>query len=160
MEIKKILQEASPLLNTDAAEKGKVRDDLFKKMLEGASSQYHDGLRSLSAGSGGIPPDPISPPVPLASSPDLSDPDQVRFQSIESTEKTLGLLERYQEALANPNQSLKSIYPLVQSLSQELQGLHRLSEKLSPSDPLQPILTQAGVVSAVEIEKFHRGEYI
>ena len=160
MEIKKIVHEASPLLNTDTSEKGKVEDDLFKKLLEGASSQFRDSPKSVSPGSGEISPDPLSPLSPLASSPDLSDPAQVRLQSIESTEKTLGLLERYQEALANPNQSLKSMYPLVQSLSQELQGLQRLSEKLSPSDPLQPILTQTGVVSAVEIERFHRGEYL
>jgi len=160
MEIKKIVHGTSPLLNTDANEKGKVKDDLFKKMLEGASSQYHDGPESISPGAGGISQDPLAPLAPLASSPNLSDPAQVRLQSIESTEKTLGLLEQYQKALANPNQSLKSIYPLVQSLSQELQDLHRLSETLSPSDPLQPILTQTGVVSAVEIEKFHRGEYI
>jgi hypothetical protein len=88
------------------------------------------------------------------------DPAQIRLQGIQSTEKTLDILEQYQKAMANPNLSLKNIYPLIQSLSQELQGLNVLSAKLPPSDPLQSILTHTGIVSAVEIEKFHRGEYI
>ena len=90
----------------------------------------------------------------------MNEPGQVRSRGIQSAEKTLDLLDQYQKAMANPDQSLKNIHPLIQSLSQELQGLNILSEKLSPSDPLQSILTNTGIVSAVEIEKFYRGEYI
>jgi hypothetical protein len=41
-----------------------------------------------------------------------------------------------------------------------LENLNRLSEQLSPSDPLKKIMTEAGIVSAMEIEKFRRGEYV
>ena len=162
MEIKKVAQDVSSLLKMGAPEKGKMEKDLFKRMLEGASSQYHDGPGSLSStpGSEGISPGPISPAAPLDLVSELKDSAQVRLQGIQSTERTLDLLGQYQKAMANPDQSLKNIHPLIQSLSQELQGLNTLSEKLSPSDPLQSILTNTGIVSAVEIEKFYRGEYI
>jgi hypothetical protein len=162
MEIKKVGQDVSSLLKMGTLEKGKMESDLFKRILEGASSHYHDGPNSLSSspGSEGISPGPISPAAPLDRVSELKDSAQVRLQGIQSTEKTLELLEQYQKAMADPDQSLKNIHPLIQSLSQELQGLHILSEKLSPSDPLQSILTNTGIVSAVEIEKFYRGEYI
>jgi hypothetical protein len=162
MEIKKVAQDVSSLLKMGALEKGKIEKDLFKRMLEGASSQYHDGPNALSSspGSEGISPGPISPAVPLDGLSGLNEPGQVRSRGIQSAEKTLDLLDQYQKAMANPDQSLKNIHPLIQSLSQELQGLNILSEKLSPSDPLQSILTNTGIVSAVEVEKFYRGEYI
>jgi hypothetical protein len=69
-------------------------------------------------------------------------------------------LEEYKNAMGDPEMPLKKIDPLIQSLSQGMQDLNTLSAKLSPSDPLQKILTEVGIVSAVEIEKFRRGEYI
>ena len=47
MEIKKVAQDVSSLLKMGALEKGKMEKDLFKRMLEGASSQYHDGPNAL-----------------------------------------------------------------------------------------------------------------
>jgi hypothetical protein len=162
MEVKKVTHETVPLLNMDKIEKGKANDNPFKKILEGIGSQYPDALRSISTSPRAeeILPGPLPPAAPLNFLSDLKDPAQIRLKGIQSTEKTLDMLEQYQKAMANPNLSLKNIYPLIQSLSQELQGLNVLSEKLSPSDPLRPILTNTGIVSAVEIEKFHRGEYI
>jgi len=162
MEIKKMGQDVSSLLNMGPLKKGKMENDLFRKMLEGATGQYHDGPNSpvSSPGPQGISTGPVSPAAAFGPVAEAKDSAQVRLQGIRSTEKTLELLEQYQKAMADPGQSLKTIHPLIQSLSQELQGLHGLSEKLSPSDPLQSILTNTGIVSAVEIEKFYRGEYI
>jgi len=160
MEVKKVFHEAIPLLNTDRIEKGKMSDTPFKKILEEASSQIRDGLTPPSPGSEVGPQGPLPPAIPPPFLPELEDPAGLRLQGVQSAEKTLGILEQYQKAIANPDLSLKSIYPLIESLSRELGGLHALSEKLPPSDPLQPILAGTGIVSAVEIEKFHRGEYV
>ena len=86
--------------------------------------------------------------------------NQARSKGIEAAEGTLSLLEQYQKAMANPGMSLKKVDPLVESLSKEIKGLDLLSERLPPSDPLQKILTEVGIVSTVEIEKFRRGDYI
>ncbi len=162
MEVKNVLHAAAALIHTDKIEKAKTKDNPFKKILEGVSSQYLDGPKSLSPspGSAEILQGPLPPAAPLNFLSDLKEAAQIRLQGIQSTEKTLDVLEQYQNAMADPNLSLKDIYPLIQTLSQELQGLNVLSEKLPPSDPLQSILTNTGIVSAVEIEKFHRGEYI
>lgn len=90
----------------------------------------------------------------------LEEINQVRLQGIEATENTLSLLEQYQEAMADPDVSLKKVDPLVESLSKEVNSLNVLSERLSPADPLQKILTEVGIVSTVEIERFRRGDYL
>jgi hypothetical protein len=81
-------------------------------------------------------------------------------QGVQATEKTLDLLERYQEALSDPQVSLKKVYPLVQSLRQEVQEINRWTDHLPPSDPLRKIMGEIGVLSSVEVEKFNRGDYV
>ncbi|HXZ38149.1 MAG TPA: hypothetical protein VEL68_19140 [Thermodesulfobacteriota bacterium] len=81
-------------------------------------------------------------------------------QGTEVTERTLNLLERYQAALSDPRVSLKEVYPLVQSLRQEVQELDRWSDQLPPSDPLRKMMGEIGILSNVEIEKFNRGDYV
>ncbi len=92
--------------------------------------------------------------------PNPEDITQVRSRGIKAAENTLDLLENYQQAVSNPHITLKKIDSLVESLDQEVKSLNSLSEKLPASDPLQKITTEIGVVSAVEIEKFKRGDYV
>lgn len=84
----------------------------------------------------------------------------IRSQSLRAVEATLTTLEKYHEGLSNPGTSLRKIEPLIQALAEEVDGLKHLSEKLPLADPLRKILSEAGILSAVEIEKFHRGEYL
>jgi hypothetical protein len=100
----------------------------------------------------------IHPNFPL--SPDAGQINETRSKGVETTEKTLDLLERYQKAIADPQMPLKRINEFIDSLSLEVKSLNSLSEKLPPVDPLQKIMTEVGILSAVEIEKFNRGEYI
>jgi hypothetical protein len=88
-----------------------------------------------------------------------NDISQIRSQGIRASENTLKILEEYRRAMAHVQLPLKKIDPMIQSLSQEVDHLNILSGKLSPSDPLKEILTELGIVSAVEIEKYRRGEY-
>ncbi len=83
-----------------------------------------------------------------------------QVQGTEVTERTLDLLEQYQEALSDPRVSLKKVYSLIQSLRQEVQELNRWSDQLSPSDPLRKIMGEIGMLSNLEIDKFNRGDYI
>ncbi len=81
-------------------------------------------------------------------------------QGVQAMERTLDLLERYREALSDPQVSLKKVYPLVQSLRQEVQEMNRWTDQLPPSDPLRKIMGEIGILSSVEIEKFNRGDYV
>jgi hypothetical protein len=92
--------------------------------------------------------------------PEQEEITQIRSQGIRAAESTLNFLEKYQKAVGDPQITLKKVDPLVRSLSHEVNDLHLLSEKLPPSDPLQKIMREIGIVSTIEIEKFNRGEYI
>ena len=92
--------------------------------------------------------------------PGSQGPSSLRSQGTQAAEKALGVLEQYQKTLVDPKISLKQIDPLLQSLSQEVKELAKWTEKLPPSDPLQKIMTDIGVLSSVEIERFYRGDYL
>jgi hypothetical protein len=91
---------------------------------------------------------------------DQQDQVSIRSQSLKAVEGTLILLEKYQASLSDPEAPLKKVDPFLQALTKELDGLNRLSEKLPHADPLRKILDEAGILSAVEIEKFRRGDYL
>jgi hypothetical protein len=164
MKIKEITQQVSSTLRSRNIQKEETKELEFQKLLKDANVKLNDATQRIS-------PSPREEVVKELSSPALSassvsyllkfeDIAQIRSQSVQATENTLEVLKKYEETIANPEISLKKIDPLIQSLSQEVQDLKILSEKLSPSDPLQKILTEVGIVSTVEIEKFRRGEYI
>jgi hypothetical protein len=91
---------------------------------------------------------------------EIQDLQQLQARGVAATEKTIALLEQYQQALADPAQSLKEINPLVQSLAEKVTDLQGLAQTLAPADPLKKILQEVGTLSAVEVEKFNRGEYV
>jgi hypothetical protein len=133
----------------------------FQKALQEAHSHLK-GSPSPSMTTGGVGGAewlepvtfPLLPPNLAAGAPLL------QSRGTEATERTLSLLERYQEALSDPRVSLKEVYSLVQSLRQEVQELNRWSDQLPPSDPLRKIMGEIGILSNVEIEKFNRGDYV
>ena len=136
----------------------------FQKLLQEAQS----GRKSAEAVNSPNPQtgraeffaDPVLPIPALNLRPELPEPSALRSQGTQAVEKALDLLDQYQRAIADPNLSLREINPLVQSLSKEVNGLAQWSEKLPSSDPLQAILTEIGVLSSLEVEKFNRGDYI
>jgi hypothetical protein len=164
MKIKEITQQVSSILGTKNTLKDEPSELEFQKLLKDANVKLNHASQRISPSphEGGV--NELSSPALSASSVSYllksEDIAQIRSQSIQATENTLKVLEEYENAMVDPEMPLKKIDPLIQSLSQEVQNLNILSEKLSPSDPLQKILTEVGIVSAVEIEKFRRGEYI
>ncbi len=84
----------------------------------------------------------------------------LRSQSLKAIEDAIAHLERYHEGLSSIETSLKKIDPIVQRLTMEVDELNSLSQKLPPDDPLRKILDETAILSAVEIEKFRRGDYI
>jgi len=149
MKIKEVIQGNSSILGSKRPEKKESKEVDFRKVLSDASAK-------------------LKAPSPMASSSlssitslndrSMIDLSQIRSQSIQATENTLGLLEAYQKALADPEVSLKKIDSFIQALSDQVHHLNVLSEKVPSSDPLNRIMTEVGIVSTVEIEKFRRGE--
>ncbi len=157
MDIKKIMNAGPSVSLVNRRANGKPAGLDFEELLKQANPSQKGISQTTSPLPSHIEVEPVSN---AAFVPKLEEIHQVQLQGIEAAEGTLSLLEQYQKAMANPDVSLKKVDPLVQSLSKEVNGLNLFSEKLSPSDPLQKILTEVGIVSAVEIEKFRRGDYI
>ena len=136
----------------------------FKKLLQEAHSSLNQVDPAVSSNptfkGGEISADPLQSVTPAGFIPGLRGLTSLQREGAQATERILDTLEKYQEAMVNPQISLKEISPLVQSLSREVKELTQRSEKLSSSDPLQKIMAEIGILSSVEIEKFNRGDYI
>ena len=153
---------STSVINNDR--RGETAKIEFQKALEEAKSSLKTEPSSLfpsSPKSGGeIPLNPALTLQNLEISLELEKMAQIRSQGIQGAESALDLLDQYQEALGDSGVALKKVDRLVQHLSQGVDDLNALSEKLPTSDPLQKIMKEIGIVSTVEIEKFKRGEYI
>ncbi len=163
MNIKELNPSIQPVVNPEQRKAEATKDPDFQKLLGDASERLNataQGPSSFDSERGmRISPNPISS-ASLLDLTDQKDIARIRSRSLKSVEDTLTILEKYHEGLSDPETSLRKIDPFIQALTKEVDGLNLLSEKLPPADPLRKILNETGVLSAVEIEKFRRGEYL
>jgi hypothetical protein len=138
----------------------------FQKILQKAHSNLQGALPANGSPSVSEPEEisshflaAIQPMNSAEELPEIMSPLSARTQCTKAAEETLDLLENYCKAMADPGLSLKEINPLLKSLQDKIDGLNRHSEKLPQVDPLRDILSEVGILSRVEIEKFHRGDY-
>ena len=159
MDVKEILGGA---LSEAAGKKEKKELNRFdfQKILQEAQSNLKETNAAAPGGAAGGPE--ILPEGVLAVNwlNGIEDSSPLRLQGTRVAERALDLLEQYQSAMENPRTTLREIHPLVQSLAEEMRSLDQWVEKMSPSDPLREILTEAGILSSIEIEKFNRGDYL
>ena len=164
MDIKRVVNESSSMVGTRQQGTSETSQLDFQKLLQEAKK--NDEVASLPATSplskevSEIPSDPALAVKALNILAGQSEIPQVRSQGITAAENALSLLEKYQEAIADPQMTLKKVDPLVQSLSQNVNDLSSLSDKLPASDPLRKIIDEIGIVTMVEVQKFNAGEYI
>ena len=94
---------------------------------------------------------------------------EVRLNQFYQNEKTriifrvenfLDILDEYHQRLGNPQDTLKDIYPLINSMAAEKEDLISSLNSLSDGDELKEILNQTLITSSIEIIKFNRGDYI
>jgi hypothetical protein len=161
MDVKEIGGEMPPLALGKKGKREELEGTDFQKVLQEAHSHLQESPAS-PVSKGGVREAEWFEPVtfPLLAANLATATPSLPSQGIEATERTLDLLERYQEALSDPRVSLKEVYSLVQSLGQEVQELNRFSDQLPPSDPLRKIMGEVGILSNLEIEKFNRGDYV
>jgi len=75
------------------------------------------------------------------------------------TERFLGILDEYRQKLGNPKINPREIYPLINELEREKEGLKVTLNSLPKGDGLRDILNQALITSSLEEIRFNRGDY-
>lgn len=88
------------------------------------------------------------------------DENSLRIEGFWTAHKILDKLVVYQKTLKDTENTMKQIEPILQSLSEEVDHLIEIKEKLPPNDPLNTILLELGVLSTVEIMKFKNGRIL
>ncbi len=159
------LDDLTNLLMTDKkANPHKAGGVEFQKILEEIQANQAAETQKLSeagsaSGRAGGPEGPLGaysfPPLP-----EFGNSIQARGRSLQDADQVLKVLEEYRTALADPKVSLKDLYPLIQTLSSGMPGMNEGAENLPTNDPLKKILGEIGVLAAVEVERFNRGDYV
>ena len=102
------------------------------------------------------------PPITNTISEIQSDPSSPVGKNpiIDRTEKFLDILDEYHQKLGNPQFILKDIYPLINKMEAQNEGLISVLNSLPDGDELKDILNQVLITSSLEIIKFNRGDYL
>ena len=100
-------------------------------------------------------PQALGGPAPVAGVANLGPTGVAR----EMVEAVLSRLEIFQEALARPGLTLKSLAPLVQALEKDSHNLDSLARSLPADNPLRQILEETAALTWTESCKFTRGDY-
>lgn len=77
----------------------------------------------------------------------------------EKTDKLLNMLDKYTEALANPEKTLKEIEPLLQNIKKSAAELS-LEADGADNPGLKSIADRSALTANVEYIKFMRGDYV
>ncbi|MBM4340036.1 MAG: hypothetical protein FJ110_10855 [Deltaproteobacteria bacterium] len=163
MKIKELNPSIQPIVQPGKGKSESPNGLDFQKLLGEASDQLKASAQGPSPSGPGEMARASAPsiaPASLLGFKDQEDIPRIRSQSLNAVEDTLTVLSKYQEALSNPETSLKEIDPFIKALTKEADGLNRLYDKLPSTDPLHSILNEIGILAAVEIEKFRRGDYL
>ena len=80
--------------------------------------------------------------------------------TLDRIENVLDLLDAYRSKLADPNATLKDVYPLVTSLENANEQLKPVLKTIDEGDKLKQILNQTLVTTSLEVFKFYQGDYI
>ena len=80
--------------------------------------------------------------------------------ALDRIENFIGLLDQYQQKLADPSISLKKIDPIINEINKERESLTPVLDALRDNEKLKNIMNQALVTATLELNKFYRGDYL
>ena len=86
--------------------------------------------------------------------------DKNERSTVKKVERLLDVLESYSQALADPRKSLKEIAPLVPLLEEEQGNIAEAETGTTEGDVLNKLVTQARILTQVEVSRFNRGDYL
>lgn len=80
--------------------------------------------------------------------------------TVERVENLLNLLENYRQQLENPNVTLRTLEPVMNTIAKEKDQLSAVLGSMPNEDRLKDILNQTLITASLEVIKFNRGDYI
>ncbi len=132
-------------------EKGVGKKNDFKSVLDdsihhsGGSASHLEGTQaSLIASLSGVSP-----------MPELN-----KSQDFQKIEDYLNFFDDYIHKLGDPNFSLRDLATIIDKMAAENDKIADLIDKLPEMDELKDIANEALMISAMEVEKFKRGDYL
>lgn len=112
-----------------------------------------------SAGAQQAPP-VAYPFAPQAVRPIVMPETNSALPLVDCLDRLVDRLENYQQKLADPHASLKSIQPLLNDIAASTDKLVPELERLDEGDPLKDILNRSLMTASLEIARFNRGDYL
>jgi len=86
-------------------------------------------------------------------------PAELRLAGLSMSETTIDLLESFSQALGDLHLKPRDLLPLIEALEGDTTTLLDIKEQLPKHDPLSQLIDRVATISAVEAEKFRRGDY-
>ena len=163
----KILDEKQVKQAFHPASPGKAKNtsDDFRKVLseitpKNRASQVDNPLQIDKLEQTDPRLDNISALERLNTTPFTASLDSNERSTVKKIERLLDVLESYSQALADPRKSLKEIAPLVTLLEEEQGSIGEVEAGTTEGDVLNKLVTQARILTQVEVSRFNRGDYL
>ena len=80
--------------------------------------------------------------------------------TVERIDNLLNLLDNYRQQLSDPQVTLRTLEPVVNTIAKEKDHLSGLLDSLPNEDGLKHILNQTLITASLEVIKFNKGDYI
>ena len=107
------------------------------------------------------PPDESQAPAaagpPAAEAPQV--PVELRLAGLSVSEETIDLLDSFSQALGDLHLSSSDLLPLLEALEGETTTLLDILGQLPENDSLAQLIDRVATITAIEAEKFRRGDY-
>lgn len=80
--------------------------------------------------------------------------------TVERLDNLLNLLDNYRKQLADPQVTLRSIEPVMNTIAKEKEQLSSVLDSLTNEDGLKDIVNRTLITTSLEVIKYYRGDYI
>jgi hypothetical protein len=80
--------------------------------------------------------------------------------TVERVDNLLNLLDNYRDELADPQVTLRSIEPVMNTIVKEKEQLSAVLDSLTNEDGLKDIVNRTLITASLEVIKYYRGDYI
>ncbi len=77
-----------------------------------------------------------------------------------AVQQGLGVLERYQQLLIDPQASLRSMQPMMQQMKKEAAELEPVMEAMPEGHPIKQVLKETLILISKEIARYNLGQYV